>query len=47
MEKQFNTKKFLTKLYELSGQKEGVKVTVKAVKRKQEIPKIEKHKIAI
>lgn len=35
--KQFDAKKFLKKLYELSGNEEGAKVVVKEIKEKEEM----------
>lgn len=43
--KEFDAKKFLKKLYELSGKAEGAKVIVKEIEEKEEIQA--KEKVAI
>lgn len=45
--KQFDAKKFLKKLYELSGNKEGAKVVVKEIKEKEEMEAEAKEKVAV
>lgn len=45
--KQFDAKKFLKKLYELSGNEEGAKVVVKEIKEKEEMTAEEKEKAAV
>ncbi len=47
MAKEFDAKKFLKKLYELSGSKEGAKVVVKEIKEKEEMAAEVKEKAAI
>lgn len=45
--KKFDAKKFLKKLYELSGSKEGAKVIVKEIKEKEEMAAEVKEKAAV
>lgn len=45
--KQFDAKKFLKKLYELSGNEEGAKVVVKEIKEKEEMAAEAKEKAAV
>ncbi len=47
MAKEFDAKKFLKKLYELSGNEEGAKVVVKEIKEKEEMAAEVKEKAAV
>lgn len=45
--KEFDAKKFLKKLFELSGSEEGAKVVVKDIKKKEENQEEKKERVAI
>lgn len=45
--KEFDAKKFLKKLYEISGKAEGAKVVVKEIKEKEEMAAEVKEKAAV
>ena len=47
MAKEFDAKKFLKKLYELSGNEEGAKVVVKEIKEKEDMAAEAKEKAAV